>query len=343
MEPRTTTGMILGKFMPPHLGHVYCVEFARRFVDRLTVLVCSIEREPIPGRLRYEWMRELFPDCDVRHVTDEVPQEPAEHPEFWSIWKQLLRRELPSGPDYVFASESYGFPLAEILGSRFIPVDISRELVPVSGTVIRQSPLKYWQYLPAPVRPYFVKRVCVFGPESTGKTTLAANLAKHFQTLWVSEFARGLLDHKSGVCDRDDITLIARGQIAAEDALARQANRVLFCDTDLITTTIWSRELFGDCPQWIDDEADRRPYDLYLLLDVDVPWVDDSQRYLPHRRQEFFEKCRHELTRRGRRMVVVSGSWSERLDLAIREVDRIVLAIPEPSSPRIVPSGSDER
>ncbi len=90
----TGTGLILGKFLPPHLGHVYCAEFARRFVGRLTVLVCSLDREPISGRLRFEWMRELFPDCDVRHVTDEVPQEPAEHPDFWAIWRDLIRREV---------------------------------------------------------------------------------------------------------------------------------------------------------------------------------------------------------------------------------------------------------
>ena len=136
--------MILGKFMPPHLGHVYCVEFARRFAERLTVLVCTLDREPIPGRLRYEWMRELFPDCDVRHVTDDVPQEPADHPDFWAIWRGLVRREVGGRPDYVFASEPYGVPLAEVLGSTFIPVDVARELVPVSGTAVRADPLANW-------------------------------------------------------------------------------------------------------------------------------------------------------------------------------------------------------
>ena len=318
--------MILGKFLPPHLGHVYCAEFARRFVERLTILVCTLDREPIPGRLRFEWTRELFPDCDVRHVTDDVPQAPADHPDFWSIWRDLIRREMAAGPDFVFASEPYGFPLAEVLGATFIPVDVGRELVPVSGTAIRTDPLQHWRFLPACVRPYFVKRVCVFGPESTGKTTLARDLARHFGTVWVSEFARGLLDHKAGRCDPADIPVIARGQVAAEDAIARQADRVLFCDTDPLTTTIWSDVLFGDCPAWVRAEADRRTYDLYLLTDVDVPWVDDAQRYLPDRRREFFDRCEAELRKRGRRYVTVRGTWDERRTTAVAAVESLLAA-----------------
>ena len=90
----------------------------------------------------------------------------------------------------------------------------------------------------------------------------------------------------------DDIPVIARGQLAAEASLARRANRLLVCDTDLLTTVVWSEFLFGSCPPWIREQAGRTHYDLTLLLDVDVPWVDDSQRFLPHRRHEFFAACR---------------------------------------------------
>jgi NadR type nicotinamide-nucleotide adenylyltransferase len=323
-ERATGGGMILGKFMPPHLGHVFAVEFARRFVQPLTVLVCSNAREPIPGRLRYEWMRELFPSCDVRHVTDDLPQEPADHPDFWAIWRSVVLANTPAPPRFVFASEQYGFKLAEVLGAQFIPVDLARSLVPVSGTAVRTQPMANWEYLPACVRPHFVKRVCIFGPESTGKTTLARDLAKHFNTVWVAEFARGLLDHRNGECHPPDIELIARGQPAAEDALARQASRVLFCDTDVLTTTIWADELFGGCPEWIRTLADERRYDLYLLLDVDVPWVDDSQRYLPHKRREFFERCEQALRTRGRQFVVIRGEWAERFAAAVRAVEGVM-------------------
>jgi HTH-type transcriptional repressor of NAD biosynthesis genes len=320
---KATTGMILGKFMPPHLGHRYLVDFARNYVDNLTVLVCSIQSEPIPGDLRYRWMREMFPDVNVVHVTDENPQEPKDHPDFWQIWYESIRRVLPNGPDYVFASENYGWQLAEILGASYIPVDHARSLVPISGTQVRQNPLANWHYLPDCVRPYFARRVCIFGPESTGKSTLTQNLANYYNTVYVSEYARGLLDFKGGHCDFTDIPLIAKGQMAAEDALVRQANKVIFCDTDLITTTIWSHVLFGKCPQWIEDEGNRRKYDLYLLLDVDVPWVDDTQRCLPNYRKEFRDRCIQALKSRHRPYIIINGDWEQRWQKACMAVDEL--------------------
>jgi NadR type nicotinamide-nucleotide adenylyltransferase len=316
-----TTGMLLGKFMPPHLGHVYLVDFARHYADRLTVVVCSLASEPIPGELRYRWMRELFPDVNVVHLTDENPQEPIEHPNFWDIWRASLLRVLPGRPDLVFASEDYGWRLAEVLGSRFVPVDRERAAVPVSGTAVRADPLAHWDYIPRPVRPYFVRRVCVFGPESTGKTTLARRLAGHFHTALVPEYARALLEAQGGRLGADDIPRIARGQAASEDARVRDARGLLVCDTDVLTTLIWGDVLFGSCPDWVRQEADRRRYDLTLLLDVDVPWVADRVRYLPDNRAGFLRRCRRELEARGRPYVLLSGDWEERFAAACRAVE----------------------
>jgi HTH-type transcriptional regulator, transcriptional repressor of NAD biosynthesis genes len=318
------TGMVLGKFMPPHRGHVYLVDFARRYADELTVVVATLAREPIPGELRVRWMRELFPGARVVHLTDENPQEPAEHPDFWRIWRDSLTRVLPGRPDYLFASEDYGPQLAEVLGAEFVPVDRAREVVPVSGTAVRADPMGNWQYLPDCVRPYFVRRVCVFGPESTGKSTLARDLARHFGTVAVPEYARTLLEAQGGRIGPADVERIARGQRASEDALARQAHRVLVCDTDLLTTVIWSEVLFGSCPDWVRAEADRRSYDLTLLTDVDVPWVADVARYLPDDRAAFLARCRNELEARGRRYVLLSGPWEQRFRAAVEAVGRII-------------------
>lgn len=324
---KTGHGLILGKFLPPHAGHQYLVEFAQNFVERLTVLVCSIQREPICGELRYAWMRELFPQARIVHVTEELPQEPCEHPQFWDIWRRTVLQAAGDPIDYVFASEHYGQRLATEVGAKFIPVDIGRQNVPVSGTALRTRPLDNWQYIPPCVRPYFVKRVCVFGPESTGKSTLARGLADHFQTVHVPEFARELLNPQGGVCHESNIPLIARGQMASEEALARHANRVLICDTDLLLTTIWSDVLFGGCPEWIREQALARRYDLYLLLDVDVPWVDDSQRFLPHQRQEFFQRCRDALESSGRPYRVIQGSWAERFAQSCAAVSSLLQGI----------------
>ncbi len=319
-----TTGLVLGKFLPPHLGHVYLCEFARGYVDDLSVVVGTLKREPIPGALRHRWMTELVPGARVLHLDEELPQDPSEHPDFWRLWKDALLRILPAKPDFVFASEPYGKPLAEVLGGTFVPVDLARSAVPVSGTKIREDPLRCWDYLPRCVRPYFAKRVCVFGPESTGKSTLARELAARFRTVWVPEYARTHLEAQGGTIGPDDIPKIARGQRAAEDALARDANRLLVLDTDLLETTVWAEVLFGACPDWIREEAARRPSDLTLLMDVDVPWVADAVRYLPEERKSFFERCRRALEEAGRRTVVLSGSWEQRLADAVAAVEPLL-------------------
>ena len=316
------TGLVLGRFLPPHLGHQYLIDFARNYADELLLIVGTRPDDPIAGELRVAWIKEMAPNARVIHVNDENPEET--HPQFWLIWEQTLRAALPFIPDYLFASEDYGWKLAELLGMQYIPVNHARTLVPISATRIRSDPMMYWQYIPPVVRPYYVKRVCIFGPESTGKSTLAIDLARHFQTVFVEEYARPLLDPKNGVCDYEDIEKIARGQRASEQALARQANRILLCDTDLLTTTIWSEVLFGTCPAWIYEAADAMTYDLYLVMNIDVPWVDDNQRYLADKRQEFLDLCIQALEERNRPYIIISGTWEERFAQAVQAVEPLL-------------------
>jgi NadR type nicotinamide-nucleotide adenylyltransferase len=305
--------------MPPHRGHCFLIDFARSAVEELTVLVCTMPHEPIDGALRFRWMQELFgadPRVRLVHVTDVLPQTPAEHPDFWAIWQAVIRRAASQGADWFFASEDYGPPTAAVIGPdcRYVEVDRARTLVPVSATRVRENPLACWEFLPEPVRAHYVKRVCVFGPESTGKTTLARDLARAFDTVWAFEYARPLLDAQGGRCTADDIPRIVRGQVATEEALARQANRVLVCDTDVLTTALWSELLFGRTPAWIEALAEERRYDLYLLLDVDVPWVDDGQRFFgaPEQRRAQLEQFRAALERLGRPYRLIRGGWAER-------------------------------
>ena len=319
---------MLGKFLPPHLGHQHLVDFAAAACERVTVMVCTRPDEPIPGALRFQWMRECFPTLDVTHVTDDVPAEPAEHPDFWLIWRRLCQREAGEPIDAVFASEAYGARLAEELGAVWLPVDPGREMVRTSGTAVRADPMGRWDDLIAPAQRYFLKRVCVFGPESTGKSTLAAQLAAHYGTRHVAEWARTWLDPRGGRCEPADIPVIALGQRAAEDALARQARRVLFCDTDALTTALWSEILFGSCPEEVAALARERRYALTLLLDVDVPWVDDRQRFLRDERQVFFARCEEALRAHDRPYVRVGGSWARRWEIAVAAVDDLLSAGP---------------
>ncbi len=324
-------GLVLGKFLPPHVGHLHLIRTAAGECDELTVMVCTLEREPIPGRLRFEWMRELARDVGanvtVVHVTEDVPQAPAEHPAFWQIWKELCSRYAGS-IDVVFTSEEYGDELARILGAKHHLVDLMRLTHPISGTAVRDDPLRTWEMIQPPVRAHFAVRVALVGPESVGKSTLAARLADAFDTVWVPEYGRThttLLAERHGVPFAEvfapaDIEAIAMVQAQWEDRAARTANRVLFCDTELLTTRIWSEMFFGSCPESVVAASEAREYDLYLLLDTDVPWVDDGTRGFRDRRDDHLNRIRELLEALGRPYETIRGTFEDRFSRAVAAV-----------------------
>jgi NadR type nicotinamide-nucleotide adenylyltransferase len=224
----------------------------------------------------------------------------------------------------VFSSEAYGDELARRLGARHVLVDAGRARVPVSASQIRARPLAYWDYLPPPVRLHYLRRVAVVGAESTGKTTLAQALAAHFNTVWVPEFAREYLLARGGVCTLADMPLIAQGQAASEDRLARQADRVLIGDTNLLTTQLWHEHYFGECPPALRRMAAERTADVYLLCDIDVPWVADELRDSPGQRAWFHNRFRDELDARGLPFIVLSGPLPSRLAPAVQAVEALL-------------------
>ncbi len=311
-------GLVIGKFMPPHQGHVHLFDFARRMTADLSIVVERIAGEPIDSAVRVGWVRELAPDARVLHLDRHMPQQPDETPEFWPLWRDALLHLLGRPPDLVFASEAYGRPLAAVLGARFVPVDPARAAVPVSATQVRADPASVWPLLPAPVRAHYTRRIAVVGPESAGKTTLSRQLAAALGGTWVPEYARTLLEHTEAP-DSDwapTLALIARGQHAAEEALARQSTGVLVCDTDVLTTALWWERLVGPPPRWLREMADAARYDLTLLCAPDLPWESDPVRYLPADQAWFFARFEAELGRLGRPVHVVRGS--DRLAVAMQ-------------------------
>jgi HTH-type transcriptional repressor of NAD biosynthesis genes len=328
-------GFVLGKFMPPHQGHVYMCEFARQYCEKLVILVCSMPDEPIPGKLRYQWMNEMFPDCSVVWTNAILPQEPiGEDPWFWQVWKAEVKQAMAKAafdyeiqwqyPDVVFASEAYGHRLAKEVGARFVPVDMDRTTRTVSGTAIRENPFKNWSYIPPVVRPYFVKRVTLFGPESTGKTTLAKELTRYYDTIMVPEYGRVYIETFGTSITTQDLNNIAAGHQASVAAAKRQANRILIEDTDPVMTAVWSDMLLGYRDPWFDSFKDYS--DLYLLNDIDIPWIDDGTRYFPtdDSRRKFFSDCEYELKSRGVNYVKVSGTLGARMLTARAAINELL-------------------
>lgn len=316
-------GFLLGKFMPVHRGHIHLIETAAAQTEELTVLMCSIRAEPIPGALRYAWMKQLFPKLRILHVTDENPQLPEEHKFFWEIWLDTFRRHVPDA-EVVFSSESYGDEIARRMGIRHVLVDQPRKTIPISATMIRRDPFQYWDFIPKPVRPYYLRKVVLTGPESVGKSTLARQLAQYFQTSYVREYGRDYTEQHGLTITPLDIAQIAGGQLLLEDQAAQEANRLLICDTDLMVTQIWAEIYCGHCPPWVVQMSHQRHYDLYLLLDIDVDWEDDGTREFPHLRPWHFNRLREELESRNCRYAVVSGKGEARLQQAIQTIETIL-------------------
>ncbi|HEX9650465.1 MAG TPA: ATP-binding protein [Cyclobacteriaceae bacterium] len=169
------------------------------------------------------------------------------------------------------------------------------------------------------------RRVVVIGPESTGKSTLAASLATHYETIWVPEYAREFIDRLNREYVEKDLLDIAKGQIASEVNLESKAKRILICDTNLIVLKIWSEYKYGACNPEILKLINKRTYDLYLLTSVDVPWSDDPQREHPHLRDFFYTAYKNELIARNLPYVEISGEFYERKKRAIEAIDSLLL------------------
>lgn len=160
-------------------------------------------------------------------------------------------------------------------------------------------------------------KTAITGPESTGKSLLAEQLAECFNTVFVQEYAREYIGGLNRPYVYNDILEIAKGQLKRETALYNKANKIIFCDTEFLVTKIWSENAFEKCDEWIIQTVNNHRYDLYLLMNIDMPWEFDPLREHPDKREYFFNLYKKELTERAFPFEIISGIDENRLQNAV--------------------------
>jgi HTH-type transcriptional repressor of NAD biosynthesis genes len=320
-----TRGLVFGKFYPPHRGHKYLIERAAQQCDVVTVIVMSSPGETIPGELRVAWLAEIHPNATILHGSDALPQSwPAEDEMSWATFVAFVRRLHPEPIDTLFTSEWYGPSSARRLGARHVAVDPQRAAVPISATRIRSAPWTYVDFLEPCVRAHYVRRVAIVGAESTGKTSLAQDLAAHFETAWVPEYGREYSAMVGQTADRPydwnpaDFLEIARVQYERESAAARTANRVLICDTDALATQVW-QERYTAVPATFHYPRAA----VYLLTSPDVAFMQDGTRDGEHVREWMTGRLEQTLRAEHLPFVRIAGDWDQRSAAAIQAVENV--------------------
>lgn len=163
-------------------------------------------------------------------------------------------------------------------------------------------------------------RIVVTGSECTGKTTLSQQLADRLGGLWLPEYSRRYVESVQRALTAADVEPIARGQMALEDASLLSRPQLIVQDTDLVSTVVYAEFYYGRCPPWIEEQAQLRLAPLYLICDIDIPWIPDGVRDQPNAREMIHARFVHTLERVGARAVLVSGLGPERLEHALTVV-----------------------
>ena len=323
---------VLGKFLPPTKGHMFLIDTALKNSEKVTLLVCSLKNEPIPGDYRYNWIKEIYKDekkLTIINFKEEVPQNPEEHIDFWNIWVDIAKRNCPEDIDVIFTSEEYGNPYSKKLGIKHHLVDIERKNFPVSGTKVRNNSFDFWNFIPDVVKPFFVKRIAIMGPESVGKSTMSKSLASYFNTNFVIEYGRTVYESKNNQISISDFIPISEGRQSLEDWAIKKSNKIIFCDTEDITTYIFSKMFYPNeyskIEEYFKNKIESSPkYDLYLLLNPDCESIQDGTRVFLNERLDHFNEIKKTLIDNKCNYIEIIGSnWNDRVNQSINIIKSI--------------------
>lgn len=319
----------MGKFNPPHLGHLHLIEQGAAQVGWLYVLLCDRPDQSIAVELRRRWLEDAVPHNVTVIVTpDDLPA--ANEP-----WAKRALEVLPEQPDVAFTSEKWGPGWAELMGARHDMVDLDRGSFPISGTKLRADLGGQFSWLLPAARAELARRVAVVGAESTGKSTLAEATAQALGTVWVPEHGRWYWEGRrysaAQAWSTDELRRIARAQRQLEDDLARKASGgVVIADTDTLVTAVWHERYLGAADPQLDELAAGCTPDLYLVCAPDFDWVQDGTRESEDHRESMHQSVLRRAEGSGADVAVLTGSPETRL--------RNALDLIEPLTKRPVPS-----
>lgn len=328
-------GLCLMKAYPLHLGHLHLINTAIENCENVHVMVCYNSSQYIPGDLRYKAIKEIYKNNKNVFVylsNDQLmPQYESEvdnldifYKSFWVPFVYQYIEEL----DVVFTSEDYGDDFARYLGIDHFLVDKDRDKYKISGTKIRQNPYDNWDFIPDEMKPFFIKRIALMGPESVGKSELTKKLAEYYNTNYVEEYGRTVYEENGNKIDLEDFIKISIGRQKMENERIVKSNRFLFCDTEDITTYIFSKMFFPDDYKEIEDFfmlkiKKKQKYDLYILLKPDVDGIQDGTRCFLNERVNHYNEIKQFLIDRKCYFIEIGGNWENRYNESIENINLI--------------------
>lgn len=276
-------GLTLGKFAPLHRGHQLVIETALAEMDEVVVIIynCS-EITDVPLTIRANWLQKIYPTIQIIEAWDG-PIEVGNTPQIKKKHENYLLKRLGSIKiTHFYSSEFYGEHMSKALKAVNRLVDCERKNSPISGTKIRKNPFQYRQYLHPFVYRDLITNIVFLGAPSTGKTTIAAQLAQEYNTVWMPEYGREYWE-KYQIERRlslEQLVEIAKGHLEREEFLLQQANQYLFTDTNAMTTyqfSLYYHDTVAPILAELAHQAASR-YDLVFVCETDIPYDDTCDR-----------------------------------------------------------------